>query len=209
MNKPKYQSVLGVALLSFLVAIPSLGAGKVTKKMPRRVPAIRKEYRQLHFGYQMNQETINATSSGVGTSMLTQFHGFRVGLGWHSPRRNLRWVRTYGVETSFGLAKGVTAPPAADLLREQPWLSVGASAGYMYRTTSKSEIGFALPVQYRAIFWEILPSLSLEKEQSFSAGLSAMYVARFDLKHSVQATLTHQYMWESTIWSLSYQYDFR
>ena len=178
---------------------------------PRKVKAsiTKKKFRQFTLGYQLWQETIDASSAGVNSEMLTYFHGFKAGYSWHRPLRNVRWVTVYGADFGFGFAKGAAMAPLTDEVEDQGWYSATVYPGLMYRGTSKSEIGIQIPLTYRIIQWKLDEPFDLDRKGSFSAGVSLMYVARFSLKSSMQVALTHQQMWDATIWSIGYQFDFR
>ncbi|MCC6138523.1 MAG: hypothetical protein IT287_07805 [Bdellovibrionaceae bacterium] len=79
----------------------------------------------------------------------------------------------------------------------------------MYRTTAKSELGYFIPITYRMIQWKVSDPFDPDRDSSFSAGVTAAYVNRFNLRSSLMVTLTHQQLWSATIWGVGYQIDLR
>lgn len=194
-------------LISALLGNYAVAQETTTKKV--KATTTRKSFSQLHMGYQLWQEAIDATSAGTTSEMLTYLHGFRIGYSWHKPLRNVRWVTVYGADLGLGLAKGAAAAPLTDEVEDQSWFSITFNPGMMYRTTSKSEIGFYVPIAYRMIRWDLKAPFDLDRDSSFSVGVTGAYVSRFSLKTSMMVTVTHQQMWNATIWGIGYQYDFR
>jgi hypothetical protein len=196
-------------LLSCVLSFAHVAVAQNTSTKKIKATTTKKNYTQLHVGYQLWQETIDASSGGTASEMLTYMHGFRLGYSWHRPFSNVRWVSVYGAELGMGLAKGTATAPLTDEVEDQTWFSVTFNPGLIYRGTSKSEIGLMLPISYRMIQWELQAPFDLDRGSSFSVGLTGAYVNRFTQKSSLMVTLTHQQMWNATIWGLGYQYDFR
>lgn len=178
---------------------------------PRKIKAstTKKKFSQFHVGYQVWQEHIDASSAGTESEMLAHFHGAKIGYSLHHPHKNVRWVTVYGADLGIGLTKGTATSPLTDEVEDQTWFSITAYPGLMYRSTSKSELGILIPVSWRMIQWKLQDPYDLDRDSSFSAGISLVYVNRFSLKSSMTVTLTHQQMWNATIWGVGYQIDLR
>lgn len=200
---------LHVILLSVLLMFSPLSLAQQTKTKKVKATTTKKSFRQLHIGYQLWQEHIDASSGGTTSDMLTYLHGLRIGYSWHRPFKNVRWVSVYGADLGMGLAKGAATAPLTDEVEDQTWFSVTFNPGIMYRSTSKSELGLMLPISYRMIQWKVQAPFELDRSSSFSVGVTGAYVNRFSLKSSFMATVTHHQMWNATIWGLGYQFDFR
>lgn len=175
----------------------------------KKATTTNKRFSQVHLGYQMWQESIDATTSGISSTMLTHFYGMRIGYSSHRPRKNVRWVDVYGVDLGLGVAKGTAAAPLSDEVSGQPWISLTAYPGRMYRSTSKSELGLLLPVSYRLTQWELQPPFELDRKSAFAVGVTALYVNRFSLRTSFSVALTHQFLLDATVLGIGYQVDFR
>lgn len=193
--------------LFVVVATSSVQAQEVRKKIKASVT--RQRYTQLHLGYQMWQESFDASSGGVPSEMLAHLHGFRLGYSWHKPLKNVRWVSVYGADFGFGMAKGTAATPLTDEVKSQPWYMATVYPGLIYRTTSRSELGVLLPLSYRRVQWDVKAPFELDKENSFSVGLTGLYINRFNLRNSFVVSISHQQMWSATVFGIGYQYDFR
>lgn len=198
---------------SFLFFVFLLGCSfsqaQVSQVKKVKASATRKNFSQFHMGYQVWQEAIDVKSAATESEMLTSLHGFRMGYSLHRPFNKVRWVAVYGFDLGFGVAKGAASSPLTDEVEDQNWFSGTFNPGLMYRSTSKSEIGLFVPITYRMIQWKVAEPFDPEKDSSFSAGITAAYVTRFNLRSSLMFTLTHQQLWTATIWGVGYQIDFR
>jgi hypothetical protein len=200
---------LHAILLSCVLSIGQTSVAQNTSTRTIKASATKKKFTQLHVGYQLWQETIDATSGATTSEMLTYMHGLRLGYSWHHPFKNVRWVSVYGAELGMGFAKGTAVSPLADEVKDQTWFSATFNPGIMYRSTSKSELGLMLPITYRLIQWKLQEPFDLDRSSSFSVGLTGAYINRFSLQNSFMVSVTHQQMWNATIWGIGYQYDFR
>jgi hypothetical protein len=189
--------------LIFLI-VPLAHAQKTrTKQHP-----LRKPYYQVNTSYHLWQETIDATTGPTSGEVLTQFHGFRVGASYNKPRKSVRWVESYSLDLGLGIAKGKATAPLIDEIKDQPWFSVAFTPGMVYRTTSKSELAFVLPVTYRMVQWDLQEPFELS-DKAFSVGLGGVYIQRFNLKSSLAISVVHQHMWNATVWSIGWQHAIR
>jgi hypothetical protein len=139
-----------------------------------------------------------------------QFHGFEFGAGYEIPFKAFRWVQYYSADVAVGVAKGIGKGPVVDELKDQSWMAFTAKAGIIYRATAVSEVGLFIPLTIRSARWKLDETAQLEmKDKSFSAGLGAMFINRFTPYQALVVTLTHQHMWNSTVWGIAWQYDFK
>jgi hypothetical protein len=80
----------------------------------------------------------------------------------------------------------------------------------IYRATAVSELGVYIPLAYRKVSWKLDSSSALTlNEKAFSVGLGFMFINRFTPYTSLLVTVTHQHMWNSTLWGIGWQYDFK
>ncbi|MCC6138862.1 MAG: hypothetical protein IT287_09525, partial [Bdellovibrionaceae bacterium] len=101
-----------ILILLSIVSLPAWSQDGQVKKI--KPSTTKKNFSQIHMGYQLWQETIDVKSAGVESEMLTALHGFRLGYSLHRPFRNVRWVAVYGFDLGVGLAKGSAGSPLTD-----------------------------------------------------------------------------------------------
>lgn len=178
-----------------------------TKKKAKSVrPAT---YSRMGLSMGLWQESIEAKKAGVRTKIEMQSHGLRLHYNYNIPYTRSNWRQVYGGELGYGYIKGKGAlTTIADELEKQPWISLTFSYGWLYRTTPVSDVGVAVPLTYRMISWDLESGsgLKMDRENSFSAGFSLLYMNRFSEKSAINISLTHHYMWDTTIWAMGWEY---
>jgi hypothetical protein len=138
--------------------------------------------------------------------------GLMVDIGRNVPYTASKWSFNYGANLGVGTIKGKgNNDNVPDELKNQLWFLVGASGGFMYRTSPNSEIGFMIPFYYRLINWKLASGsdLDVDKDSSFTVGGQFVYLARLDKDSSLHISLTQQHMWQSTMWGISWQTEYR
>jgi len=174
---------------------------------------LRKKYYVANMSVLMWQEKIDATNASGEGEMRFQFQGIRLGGALVKPfQKKFRWLQYYGAELAFGQAtgKGTTTTFNSEL-EDQLWLSGTVNPGIMYRTTALSDIGFMLPLSFRTVSWakDENTMLTVDRESTISLGMTLAFVTRFSLKSSMLISVTHHHMWDSTVWALGWQHDFK
>lgn len=189
---------------------------KVSKKSARKSATrnlLQKKYYDFTAQYIVWQEKIDASGTGISGTGRFQFSGYQLGANLNRPfSKNIRWVSQYSAHFMFGTVKGNGESGSfADEFNNQSWMGGTAAATLIYRTSAASELALTVPVSLRAINWALADNatIELEKELSFSAGLGFQYVQRFNLRSSLIAGVTHQFIWDATQWSIGYQYSLR
>lgn len=187
----------------------SAGASKAKTK---KVKKARKSATQLRLGMGLWQETIDLNTSFAESKMVAQSMGFLTNIARNVPFRNSRWAFNYSLDAGVGTIKGKgNNDNVPDELKNQLWLLAGVSAGFMYRTSPSAEIGFTFPAYYRAINWELQKDsdFDAERDSSFSVGAGGVYVARLNKSSAINLAVTHQYLWDATMWTAFWQYEYR
>ncbi len=193
--------------INILASAPAFA--NVETQTSKKVSPLKKQYTQISASYIFWQEKLEAVSNGTAGYMMTHFHGFKLGYAYNKPFNNIRWVQSYLGEASMGYVKGAgTSAAIPDEVESQTWMGLSFSPGLIYRTTANSEIGFALPLSYKKPLWKFETPLEVD-DHPFSVGLSLNFISRLNLKSAITLGLTHQHMWNATIWSVGWQYDFR
>lgn len=186
---------------------------KTKKSRPSKSKALlQKSYYDVSAQFITWQEMIDASGPTISGTGRFQFNGYQFALSHNRPMGGIRWVRQYSSYLTMGTTKGIgESGTFSDEFKNQLWFSLGASAGLIYRTTAVSEIGFFAPVHFRLINWELASNaaIELDKETSFSAGLGFLYAQRFTTKSALVISVAHQFLWDSTQWTIGYQYSLR
>lgn len=198
--------------LLFVFSLQSFAQQKTAAAKTRTRPSVfTKSYFQFGLIGHLSQENIKTERSGVSEDIESQSQGLTLSLRYIKPTSSVRWIQSHAAEFTNGYLRlqGVTAT-LNDELKNQPWVSVTLSPGMSYRTTSVSEIGLSLPLTYRAISWQLKdPTYKLGKTGSFSYGLAGTFTNNFSLKNSLLVSVTHQFVWNSTVWSAGWLHSFR
>lgn len=200
------RTILGILLC---LVIP-LSASAAPAGNSKARATLRKKYFQGTFGYNLWHEAVAASSGGNDGNISMSFHGFKIGGAYLVPYKQLRWVQYYAADVSFGNTKGTGDGAITDQLREQPWYAATVTPGLIFRSTALSELGVILPLAYRQIDFKLDSGASLQvDDKPFSVGVGAMFINRFTTRSSLMLALTHQHMWNATIWGMTYTYDFK
>lgn len=168
----------------------------------------KKNFMHYGVGLALFQERMKASSSLGSGVMLAQSQGFLFEAGYHRPRQSPRWQEDYEVRLGLGSVKGSISDPLGDRLTAQNWALLSLAYGYTYKTSVRSGIGLHLPLIYRKIDWKLKTPISFE-DKSFTYGLAGSYVHRMSMRSSFVASIEHQMGWETTLWSLNWQYDLK
>ena len=200
-------------LLKFILAFVVLGsiANAQTPKSSKKSRLrgyLSKSFIQTSTDITFWQENIDITSPTASGTLPSFFQGLRFQASLLKPRQsNPRWVYSYSGAVAIGGVKGTATGGLSDEFSQQKWLMVGVAPGIIYRTSTRTEIGFRVPLDYRLIFWEINPGSDVEvsRGNSFSYGLSGVFITRYTLRSAIAITLTHHHVWQASIWSIGWQ----
>jgi len=185
-------------------------AKKTAATQTRAHSILRRKFFQGTIGYRIWHENVPAVSGGVPGDIPMQFHGFNLGGSYQIPLKNFRWVKYFGGDIDFGVAKGQGKGPVTDQLKDQPWFALTAKPGILYRSTAVAEFALVVPLTFRKVNWKLDDSAQLAlSEKTFSAGLEGQFISRFTPYNSLLVTVTHQFMWNATVWGIAWQYDFK
>jgi hypothetical protein len=198
----------------FILVFSGLSYGQThrsTMKLTKKPRTHGKSYYQWGVHILLSQEEVAATRAGVTEKLVTQFQGISMKLTKRIPTSHIRWQWSHSADLAMGIlhTRGAATSVVPDTLRNQPWYAATLNPGFIYRTTSVSEIGMGIPLTYRMIRWSLNdPTLTMDKKSSFSYGVSAIYINRLTQNSSLEASFTHQINWNSTIWSLGWNHIF-
>ncbi|MGE0762225.1 MAG: hypothetical protein AB7N80_02990 [Bdellovibrionales bacterium] len=149
------------------------------------------------------------------TTNEADFYAQSVGLMMSAARRgkfgnSKRWYHSLGFEAAFGTVQASSLNIFfPDYLKDQPWFSAGLNPGIVYRGTAVTDIYLSIPAHFRKIMWSLKdPNFSIERESSFSAGLSLLSASRISHSTTIVAGFVHQYQWNATQWVFGFDYDF-
>ena len=141
----------------------------------------------------------------------TQTIGFLGQLVFLKSPPKSRWRPFQSWDFGFGKLQGEgSTSDLPDRFDNQMWILAGASYGFRYRTSSITDIGLSAPLFVRFINWKLKPGTTTNPGRDLSAtlGLRGHYVARIGKKLYLEGSVTHQFLWESTIWMVGLQYSF-
>ncbi len=157
------------------------------------------------------QESIVATRGADTSELRSQFSGVALGITYRKVTSNIRWVQSHALDVGAGALVAKSAGTSfTDHLKNQMWYSATLRPGMSYRTTSRSELGFGIPLTYRAIAWELKdPALMLDRETSFSYGVSGTYVTHVSKSSSLLVEVTQHIPWKAFVWSIGWNYRFQ
>ncbi len=183
-------------------------AQEVAQEKIKIVVPTRAKKLEARAGITLWQEPLEAVRNSVKGKMNAQSEGLALSLSYDKPFPHSRWSYTYGADFGVGFIKASSADGVlADTLKNQRWVCIGGSVGIMNRTTVHTSFGFEFPVFYRTISWELNDeTFAPDRETSFSAGLGLVYENHFSGRSSLHMSMTHQYMWDATVWLAAYQY---
>lgn len=194
-----------LVVLSLICLEPALAQVKTQTSAPKPKPARRVEFRT---GYLLWQEAIDLKNGPSNASMRAQGQGILTSLSRTSPLSR-RWLLQYGGDFAVGSLKGKGNSAAiADELSGQLWYSLGAHLGAIYRTSSVTNLGLLVPAHYRMIQWKLKGGSSLDpdRDTSYSVGLGAIMENRLSARSWVHFAVTHQHMWNATMFAFSWKY---
>lgn len=200
-----------IILLITFFSVSVFAQQKTVTAKPKKRAVMAETYWQLGFVGHVFQEAIRTERSGISEHIEAQSQGLGLSLRYINPTSSVRWIQSHAVEITSGFLRmqGITAT-LNDELKNQPWLSLTLSPGMSYRTTSVSEVGLSLPLTYRTISWKLEdPTYKVDRAGSFSYGLAGTFTNHFSLKNSLLISLTHQVVWNSTVWSAGWIHSFR
>jgi hypothetical protein len=198
----KWCLILGIGLSPLFA-----GAQSLRKQTIRRAWLERPHFK-LALALETWQETMDLKSGGHEADMRTQSDGISIIGKWVRSKGRLQ--RFYGGEFAFGRVKGKGSTSSVpDELNDQSWFLFGGVGGYTYRTSLVSGLGVSLSALYRRINWKLESGTDLRIEsRPFSLGIGGQYIIMLSRTSSVVIAATHQYLWDSTVWSIGYQSNF-
>lgn len=190
----------------FVFSTEGVAAGKKLSQVRRFLST---EYKAWDYGLTTWQESFNVESFGNKDLMTTRFEGLVLAYTWNKPfKKKLRWLRMYGLEGDLGYLKGSALKGAGDQVKNQMFLMASGFYGYRYRTTMRSEVNFFMPLTIKTVMWSVEDSLKIE-DQMYSVGLGGSFTFRMGLRSSISLQLSHQFMWDASVWSFRYTRDLR
>lgn len=159
---------------------------------------------------QLWQESIPVTRGPLESHFPAQFFGIGGELtGRRQVANTKRFFYHLGLQGAIGVAKASgNTNVFTDRLMNQPWIAGTVSPGFMIRGSNVTQIYLFAPLTYRLIFWKVKGSLKMGRENSFSGGLGLLAANRITPKFTFLAGLVHQGNWESSIWTLGFDFDF-
>lgn len=194
---------------------PAVHAGAAHGKSSHAKRAVKRGRTDRHWqvrpGLAFWQESIDLRSGADSARMQTQSEGILVDVAYAITPYRSRWRQIYGFEFGNGRVKGKgNTLNIPDELRGQTWIIAGASASLMYRSSLYSEFGLIAPFNYRSITWALKSGSTLDpdKDTSFSIGLGAAYLVRFDRRQGIHFAMIRHFGWDATMWTASYQLGF-
>lgn len=196
-------------LLILLTAFAMNALAEKTTVAKKPVPAKLRNYFQISLGYQQLQEGIKATKGSDKATIRTSMRGFNLAGQYNIPFRQSSWRHFYGLIASWGETKGQGDAVITDPVKDQPWTMFTFNPGVMYRTAPHTEVGISLPLSYRTIDWQFDNGLSMERKASFTPGLSGIFVVRVSAASAFHVSLTHQHVWQNTMWAIGWTYTVR
>lgn len=212
MSRYKLGIIIRIAVVLILVMSARVFAAEEADGSSKaKTKASRKSVTQLRYGLSLWQETITLASGAAESKMVAQSMGVLLGLGRSAPMGRSKWNFTYGAELGLGTIKGKgNNDNVPDELKNQLWYLIGGNAGLMYRTSPASELGLSVPFYYRQINWQLDSGSDLKiDDQPFTIGVAGDYVTHLSKTSALHLTVTHQHMWNATMWGLFYQRTFR
>ncbi len=182
---------------------PAAAASKVATRTPKRPT----NYHRAGVSVIYWQERIEAKKGAERTDIETQLDGIQAHYNYNLPFTRSAWRQTYEAAVAMGRLKGKgTTTTIADELKDQPWLSMTFTPALMGRSTRASEFGIGVPVVYRIIQWSLKGGgLEMSKDQSFSAGVSGIYINNFSPRNALKIALTYQHMWQTAAWTIGWE----
>ncbi len=200
-----------LVLISTIFAQPAFAQRRAGSNRSALYRYLAKDFKQVQFGYTFWQEMIDGKSPAGEGELMTHFEGLHFQGNLVRPRRNLRWVHTYGAAFSFGMARGSFFGSFNDYVGNQPWLAASAHAGLVYRASLRTELEVSVPLTFRYTIWQLKSSsdIELERESTFSYGVAGALIGRLTRTSALHFKVTHQHAWNSTQWTFGYQKDIR
>lgn len=205
-------TLLKYFLFIFLINSTALAqAPKAKTKTSSLKSYLSKSFLQTNVGLTYWQETIDISNTTSSGQLAAFFEGLDFQATYLKPRQSLRSLYTYTGLLALGGAKGTASGGLSDEFAQQKWLKVGFAPGILYRTGMRTELGIRIPLEYRLTFWEVTAgsNVKIDRSNSFSYGISGVFAARYSLRAAIAATLTYHHVWQTSVWSVSWQYDFR
>jgi hypothetical protein len=187
-------------------------AGTSTATVPVKRSAPKEEsYWQMGLNALIWQEGIEARRGTNTENLLVQSLGFGFDMTYRRPSSSIRWWQSHTLSLGVGSIHTTgTTTAIPDTLRQQQFYTATLSPGFIYRTTSVSDIGLSVPLTYRVINWVTNDdTLTLARRNSFSYGLSALYINRLTRTSDLQVSFTDQMSWKAFVWSVGWNHAFR
>lgn len=152
------------------------------------------------------QETIKAKRNGEKDTFPSQFFGISTVFTRREKIHQFpRWLLTFGLEGAIGVVNATgTSPDFNDKVLNQPWFSLGVIPGIIYRGTSVTDIYLGIPLTNRWTFWKVKEPLEMDRESSFSEGVSLLAASRLTPTMTFVAGFIHRSQWYATQWQVGF-----
>ncbi len=199
-------------LICTLIMAPLVGtielalAQDTTSKVKAKAPSpLSRPYHELETQYGFSQEVLDTSAGAIKGKMRTHLQGINLRYVYNRPTKNLRYVRTYGVDFGYGNLRGKAVAPVEDEVKGQSWMSLTLTPGLEYRSTSQTRVGAVLPITYRSISWKVKAPFEVE-DKPFSIGAGILMTQQVGSRSGFIVSVTRQHHWTSTVWAFGWQY---
>ncbi len=206
----------GLLILTLIPAVaaaepsPKLESVQTQTQSPPVTYKLRGPYWSAGAGLIIWQEAVKLNRGASSAQMQSQFKGLIINGDYNRTIANSYWQHLYSLEFAYGTLKGQgDQPNIPDRLDNQSWMMLAFKPGLIYRTSPVSRAGLILPLLYRKISWNFNPNSGLAAEdKAFSVGIGLLFTQRFTKDSSVNLSLVHQRMWQTSLWAATWNYDF-
>lgn len=185
-------------------------AKRPAAKKPKKQSFLQQKYKEFHFGLSQITDRFDVDSGGTKGSLRSQMQGLNFTYTFYSPSQNPKWLYSYGLGATIGVAKGVPEPFQAPFLgyeaKNKIWFAGHFITGIDFRHSFRSRVGLFIPLSFRMLDFGFDDSLKVLSNDPFSFGVGARYIHAHSIKHSFSFSFAHQITWASTTWDLSWQY---
>lgn len=198
-----------VLFLGFAVSAECLAQRQQAEPQQQSRARAWRSFPKTGFTYTYWSERVLAERPGASSQIPMQFAGLSAYHQHVKPLRRGRgrWRRILGAEIAAGTVKGQGVEGVnRDGLKDQPWLYLAAVPALSRRMSRETELGVGLPVSFRKVLWQLRDDNLEMKEENFSVGASLYFLTHLSARSAVRVSLTQQQQWESTVFSVGYEW---
>ncbi len=175
------------------------------KLIPKQKKFASRSYKEIQLGYSLITDNFDLDLNGAKGNLRAQLQGLNLIYTNYIPSKNIKFIYSYGLGVSFGIAKG-KASPFGEEAKNKTWYTALFLPGIDYRNDYRTRLGLFIPVVYRVLDFGFDENLKVQKNDPFSFGIGARYVNSISIKSSFSFSVSHQIIWASTSWDLNWQY---